>query len=468
MIFMFSAMLFACNAIKLQNGPDANATVYGNGGSAVVKGDYIYFANAYIASSELGNNDNQYDKKSKQTIYGIYRSKLDTDGNVILNDDGVPQGAEILTYNVGGFEQAQIYICGEWLYYTTPYTVKGSDGADITGLVRFDRIKLDGTSHEQLSSNGEDGYTIECKFDVVYVGGATYIVISNESGDINIIKCQGGKISRYSLATGTSSYVVASQNVLQSNVTRSDVENYLYYVKEAGSAYEIVRKSLSGGDEKSVLISSNQPTLVEMKNGRVYYTLDNQLYSTTDGATQKGYFSLPLKSDDKTSEVISTYVILDDADGLDRGVIAVYYDGTNYSMLYENGDGYQTISTVEEGTNEITIIASQRDEIYYQIADSDDLYMIRLTLALKNSKFVIDEVGSPTVIASSFTTKNGDYAIYDFDLEHFYVYEQVESSQLQYLKMYSIHLPKKDSDGKVIGQYIGLLSESDANALSAE
>ncbi len=468
MIFVCSVMLFACNAIKLQGGPKADATVYGNGGSAVVKGDYVYFANAYVGSSDLGNNDNKYDKKSKQTIYGIYRSKLDSDGNVILNDDGVPQGAEILTYNVGGFEQAQIYICGEWLYYTTPYTVKKTDGTDNTGLVRIDRIKLDGTSHEQLSSDGEDGYTIKCKFNVVYVDGATYIVISNESGDINIIKCQGGKISRYSLATGTLSYVVANQNVLKANATRPDVENYLYYVKESGSAYEIIRKPLSGGDEKSVLISSNQPTLVSMKNGRVYYTLDSQLYSTTDGASKQSYLSLPLKSDSKTSEVISTYVILDDADGLDRGVVAVYYDGTNYRMLYENGTNYQTISTVEDGTNEITLLASQRDEIYYQTSDGGELSTIRLTLAYENSKFVLKEAGTPTVIASSFTTKSGDYAIYDYDLDHFYVYETVESSELQYLKMYSIHLPKKDSDDKVIGQYIGLLSESDAKLLEEE
>ena len=467
---MFSAMLFACSGIDLSGGPDANATVYGNGGSAVIKGDYIYFANAYIASSELGNNDNQYDKKSKQTIYGIYRSKLDSDGNVVLNDDGVPQEAEILTYNVGGFEQAQIYLCGEWLYYTTPYTVKGSDGSSITGLVRFDRIKLDGTGHEQLSSSGEDGYSIKCKFNVVYVGGATYIVVSNESGDIDVIKCQGGKTSKYSLATGTQSYVVASQNVLQAGKNRPDVENYLYFVKQTtvGSSYEMIRKSLSGGEEVSILIDSSKMELVAMKNGRVYYTLNGNLYSTTDGANSKSYLSAPIKDDSQTSEVITNYAILDDADGIDRGVVAVYFDGTNYRLIYQNGGKYQAISTVEEGSKEITILVSQRDEIYYQIAEDESLYMLRLTLVYENSKFVLEEVASPAVIASSFTTKNGDYSVFDYDLEHFYTYEQVENSQLQYLKMYSIHSPKKNSDDKVVGQYIGLLSEQDASLAEAE
>lgn len=471
MIFMFSALLFACSGINLSNGPDANATVYGNGGSAVIKGDYIYFANAYIASSELGNNDNQYDKKSKQTIYGIYRSKLDSEGNVVLNDKGVPQGAEILTYNVGGFEQAQIYICGEWIYYTTPYTVKGSDGSSITGLVRFDRIKLDGTNHEQLSSSGEDGYTIKCKFNVVYVDGVTYIVVSNEAGDVDVIKCQGGGYSKYSLATGTLSYVVASQNVLKATGTRPEVEKYLYFVKKNGSDYDIVRKSLSGGTETRILTDGNQPELVAIKNGRVYYTLNSNLYSTTTGTTNgktKSYLSTPLKSENQTSEITSSYVILDDADGLDRGVVAVYYDGSNYRMLYQNGDNYQPIATVAEGAKEITILASQRDEIYYQIADSNELYMLRLTLAYENSKFVLDEADEPKIIASSFTTKNGDYAIYDYDLEHFYTYEQVENSQLQYLKMYSIHTPKKDADDKVVGQYIGLLSEQDSTLVNAD
>ena len=472
MIFMFSALLFACSGINLSAGPNADDTVYGNGGSAVVKGDYIYFANAYIASSELGNNDNQYDKKSAQTIYGIYRSKLDSDGNVVLNEDGVPQGAEILTYNVGGFEQAQIYICGEWLYYTTPYTVKASDGSSNTGLVRIDRVKLDGTSHEQLSSNGEDGYTIKCKFNVVYVDGATYIVVSKESNDIDVIKCQGGKVSKYSLASGVSSYVVASQNVLEAGKNRPAVEKDIFYVKKtsAGSSYEIVRKPLAGGEERSILIDTNQPELVAMKNGRVYYTLNSQLYSTTDGSAEqtKSYLSLPLTSEDSTSEVISSYIILDDADGLDRGVVAVYYDGSTYRLLYQNGGEYQVISSQAQSDKKITLLASQRDEIYYQIEEDTALYMIRLSIQFENSQFVLKSAGRRICIASSFTTSTSDYQTYDFDLEHFYTYEKVEESQLQYLKMYSIHSPKKSDDDKVLGQYIGILSESDAKLLAEE
>ena len=233
-------------------------------------------------------------------------------------------------------------------------------------------------------------------------------------------------------------------------------------------AYEIVRKPLAGGAETSILVDSNQPELVAMKNGRVYYTLNSNLYSTTDGETSKSYLSAPLKGEKQTTEITSTYVILDDADGLDRGVVAVYYDGSNYRMLYQNGYNYQAITTVSEGTKEITILASQRDEIYYQIADSNELYMLRLTLSYENSKFVLENAEEPKVIASSFTTKNGDNTIYDYDLEHFYTYEQVKNSQLQYLKMYSIHSPKKDADDKVVGQYIGLLSEQDTTLVNAE
>lgn len=478
MIFMLSALLFACSGIKLSAGPSADDTVYGNGGSAVIKGDYIYFANAYVASSELSNNDNQYDKKSAQTIYGIYRSKLDSDGNVVLDENGVPQGAEILSYNVGGFEQAQIYICGDWIYYTTPYTVKASDGSNNTGLVRIDRVKLDGTSHEQLSSNGEDGYTIKCKFNVVYVDGATYIVVSNESNNIDVIKCQGGKVSKYSLASGVSSYVVASQNVLEAGRNRPDVEKYIFYVKQnsTGASYEIVKKSLDGGDETSILINTNQPELVAMKNGRIYYTLDGQLYSTTDGSAEqtKSYLSFQLAGEESTAETISNYIILDDADGLDRGVVAVYYDGSTYCLLYQNGINYQTISTqVQSDTQDtsekkITLLASQRDEIYYQIEESSELYMIRLSIQFENSQFVLKRADNRVCIASSFTTSTSDYQTYDFDLEHFYTYEKVEESQLQYLKMYSIHSPKKSDDDKVIGQYIGLLSDSDVKLLAEE
>ena len=47
-LFVFALSVFGCGSFKLSGGPKATDTVYGNGSVAVVKGDYLYFTNAYL------------------------------------------------------------------------------------------------------------------------------------------------------------------------------------------------------------------------------------------------------------------------------------------------------------------------------------------------------------------------------------------------------------------------------------
>ena len=80
---------FGCGVISLPAGPKYDDAVYGNGGFAVVKGDYLYFANAYIDYNNIGNNDNKFDRDgTMQKNYGIYRTKLNASGVVDVNDKG--------------------------------------------------------------------------------------------------------------------------------------------------------------------------------------------------------------------------------------------------------------------------------------------------------------------------------------------------------------------------------------------
>ncbi len=471
-IFAFSTILFACNAISLSGGPNVTDTVYGNGGSAVVKGDYLYFANAYIDYADLTSvNDNKYDSDSEFTIYGIYRTKLNAEGKVVLNDDGVPQNVEILSYNIGGYSYSGLYICGDYLYYSTPYTgsTSGSSSSTVTGLVRFDRIKLNGTGHQELYKT--TSYSSDCGYDVVYVNGTTYIVVRDGDENLVVVNCTNTNVENSTFASSITSFAVFEQNNIKYGESASQVNTYVYYtVKDASENYIMYRKPLAGGIAEQMISSSSEISLVAVKNGRVYYTLAKKLYSTINGGSEvKLYSQTSINSETSdTAGTIVDYLILDDSIGstnLDRGVLGIYYNGTNYSFMIYNGGTTPTILdvVVSDKTVSPTLVATQDSEFYFQITSSDteskSLYMVEFELTYVSNNFSLTNLGEPRVIVTSFSGEVNSTTLIDFDCERFFVYESQNSSDISYLKMFMINETSyTDDDENLVGQYIGRLN----------
>ncbi|NCB48080.1 MAG: hypothetical protein EOM55_00395 [Clostridia bacterium] len=472
-IFAFSTILFACNAINLSGGPNTTETVYGNGGSAVVKGDYLYFANAYVDYTNLTSvNDNKYDSGSEFTIYGIYRTKLGTDGKVVLDDDGIPQNVEILSYNIGGYSYSGLYICGDYLYYSTPYTAStsGSDSEIKTGLVRFDRIKLDGTGHQEIYKTVS--YSSDCDYNIVYVNGTTYIAVLDGDKNLVVVNCTNTNVENSTFATNVSSFAVFEQTNIKYGETIATANTYAYYVvQDDNENYLMFRKPLAGGDAQTMISSSSEISIKTIKNGRVYYTLNNKLYSTVNGESEvKLYSQLTINSETSdTAGTIVDYIVLDDSIGvnLDRGVLGIYYDGTNYSFRIYNGYDNGTTSTllnvsVKNTTVRPTLVATQDSEFYFQMTDSDteneSLYMVEFELTYSSNKFNLTNLADPKIIATNFSGEVNSTTLIDFDKERFFVYESEDESNISYLKMYMINEPSyTDDDENLVGQYIGIL-----------
>lgn len=476
-IFLFSTLLFACNAIALSGGPKASDAVYGNGGSAVVKGDYLYFANAFIDYEKLTNvNDNKYDSGSEYTIYGIYRTKLDSAGKVVLNSDGVPQNVEILSYNIGGFAYSGLYICGDFLYYSTPYTAKtsGANSQTKTGLVRFDRVRLNGTEHLELYKTTT--YSSESSFDIVYFNNKAYIIVKDANKNLVVVDCSSTNVKNSLFAEDISSYAVMQQVNLKPNTPIAEVNKYVYYTIQNSNdgRYEMWRKPLAGGEANLMIANPSEISLVAVKNDRVYYTVSGQLYSTEDAIETKLYSRVSLSNDGSaTANSIVDYVILDDSDGgasLDRGILGIYYDGTDYSFRVFNGyDDGTTSSKVEvplsSSTVRPTLVATQNDEFFYNVSSDDgsgesseSLHMVEFIMPHNNNRFEDPIVKNTKVVAQNFSGKVNEKTMIDFDKERFFLYEQVEGSEIYYLKMFMINeTPFADENENIIGQRIGVM-----------
>lgn len=461
-LLMFCAIcLIGCGGFKLSGGPLSTDTVYGNGGSVVVKGDYMYFANAYIDYNNIGRYENKYNEDSSKNIYGIYRTKLNDFGVVSFDENGNPIGAELMVPQVGGYAYSGLYICGDYLYYTTPYT-GDNKGTEVKGLISFDRVKLDGSEHQVIHTMTD--YSSSCKYSINYIDGATYITIFDTNSNLQVVKVVGGNISKYDgsayqvFASNVDSYLTMTQTEIVSSNNVENVNKYVYYTKKDGNSYySLCRKSLINlSENEEILIASTKDVikLVEIKNNRVYYIQNNVLLSSTfeQDTLPKAYTSLEVK-DGATTGVVS-YKILNDTIGsgsVDRGVVVVFNDGTNYSVSIVKGSETNYLFNKQK---QITILNVLNDNIYYQVAEDEALYVYNTSLEKE------------TKLASSFSTSVADsVSMYDFDEERAFYFATAQNTNgnLKYLHMVSLNsnYSFENADGQAVGKYVGVIDSSD-------
>lgn len=465
-LYIFSLLLICafclvgCGGIDLSNGPAKTDAVYGNGGSVVVKGDYIYFANAFIDYNSIGRYENKYNEDGAKQIYGIYRSKLNNFGLVNYDENGIPQGAELLVPQVGGYQYSGLYICGDYLYYTTPYT-GDNKGEEVKGLITFDRVKLNGSEHQVIHTM--TSYSATCNYFMNYIDGATYITIFDSNSSLQVIKVVGGNITKYDgdnysiFASGVESFAVMNQKDLEYSSTVEDVNKYVYYTKKDGNYTTMYKKSLVNPSmQESIVITPTLDTLkvVEVKNNRVYYIQNDLLMSSTfeQGSIPKIYSNFEVK-DEATTGVVS-YSILNDTIGsgaLDRGIALVYNDGANYAVAIANGTSPNYCFYKDK---QITILNTNEDEIYFKVAEDEALYVYNMSSQTE------------TKLATSFNTSVlEEVTMFDFDTERAYYFSTADNSNgnLKYLHMVSLNKDYSftDASGEVVGKYFGVLDKSD-------
>lgn len=455
LILICSSFLFACSSFKLNGGPKASDPVYGNGGSAVVKGDYLYFSNAYLDYKTLKLDDNKYDMNSPQKIYGIYRTKLNDDGVVSVNENGFPSGAELMVPVVAGYSKSGLYICGEYLYYTSPQS-KGKEGeVDVaTGYMRFEQIKLNGATdtHTILS---QAKFTTDCEYNINYIDGTTYITIfQNEK--ITVIKSKDRNYSEYTLAEGVTSMKTFKQENITGNGSVDEASKYVYYTKKTDEKYFLYRKSFTNGKEEILLNGLTDEIKIEsIKNNRVYYMKGSYLYSSSFNGGQERQYTANKFSASDTGSIVK-YLILDDTFGgaKDNGILGVYYDGTNYlvSIFNEMGNNTEHISGFGDKTKQVNLKFIKNNVAYFTYLDDTNLYACDLS------------TNTQQTILTNFDEKVQDEIThFDYDDTRIFYFANVENSNknLKYLQIAPLKGAYYKENDKNVSRLIGVLDPSD-------
>lgn len=285
-----------------------------NGGSVVMVGDYVYYANTFVDYSSLSGNANE-DKTTNQNA--LYRVKTDEFGYTTRDDDDFIENIEKVTTKISGFNNSNMFVVGNYLYFTSPNAHKNKKGEDLFKLTTLFRVKLDGTNRQEILSTE----TTQGKFFLVTEETPYLLVFDNSK----IIKLTiGDKLGKIETLVSDVLDVV-----FPTNYGKLDAFYYTTDISEqdktAGLSGNYLHKFDLTNNNQSLISRNERETisLVAFEDGKLYYkrldaeTKDSLYYSNTMQETfENGEKVLTAvgetTSKDSTTDVISKFSIINE------------------------------------------------------------------------------------------------------------------------------------------------------------
>lgn len=333
-VLVTATTLAGCGA-KVTNFSTEGVTSNGNIGA--VKDGYIYFVKRLTSDRTLTGADTK--------PMGIYKSKIDENGNLTGDD-------ELVYSALAGYTDGEVYIFGDYIYFSTPAQVTSSTANKLVKRASFARVGLDGKNYKVLYTTETEGSP---KYSYYKFGEDLYLVVY-ENKTIYSLNVKTGKVltiaeevqsailsSSCGEGTGADTKIFYSLTPAENFVTQSGQN--IYSVNPDGS--------------DNILISAGADvTLKEVKNGYLYFVQDKDLYRTTAVAGlskgEKIYYGVPdsysilsngtiLVKDTTNSEFRSTGWINNKLET--QRVLA----STDYDFLFEN-NGYAYFKYTKSGS----------------------------------------------------------------------------------------------------------------------
>ena len=364
--------LVACNENYKQDAIATDLTnkeVTSNGGLAVQVGKYLYFINGYADV----NGENNFGDAVKGAIMRVELS------NGLPNLDTLVTIVPKNVYNTNKAVGLTVY--GDYLYYTTPSTAKGSDGQAKTANMWIMRTKLDGTD-TQVVVKLED-YTTNFRI----AGG--YLIYLDAEYNLHSINLESKKL-KDEVAVEEISSAMLTYTALDSDM------GGIFFVKRAedksGTNNEIW--VYANGSAKKVIDGKNSydASTLAHKNGYSLTISDVQkigdkvrlIYSKTDSGantTSKGdyYFDFDASYNfTQANEVRLTsgvnYTKYNFFDG--TNVLATDSDSIDY--LRKNGSNFVSDTVIKASSATLMNVETKNNEVYATYLASNVVYTIKI------------------------------------------------------------------------------------------
>ena len=300
----FSFVLTGCKKDnKDPNTPSSTDRVYGNGGLAVTKGEYLYFLNGYRTYTDVTKDDRNNLSNDKNVVRGaIYKTKLTATGDLNLDADGniVASSVERVVDQIACFENGGLYIVGSYIYYATPNTQDDKEANLLNSYVNYCRVNLNNPSDKKVlyTSNGavSDG-----EWHVYEMNGDIYLVIRNDSKIVCIKNAETKDVVNMLESTNVKFWANEDGHAVANH------EQYVYYTRDLKdsdpvSTGNVVARVKIGTDKEEVIArDGNSYTLETLKNNKIYYKDSGSKLRVADPLFRKviGDKALTQKSYDK-------------------------------------------------------------------------------------------------------------------------------------------------------------------------
>lgn len=453
--------LFAgCGLGKLSGGPDKSDVVTGNGSLAVQKGDYLYFVNGYRDTSAV-EDTNHYGNVEQSAIFRVKldegrvtekEPELDDDGEEIFDETLGLQNIDILVPKVAGFEQAKLFIFGEFLYYATPNHLKNGAGEIMSKYLHIYRVRLDRAGGNDLvySSDSETAsvqWTMHQIDDTVFMtilDGEKLVVV-----DINGANFRANTVAEEVTTASMPKYTSSTQTI-------KNIDKSIYFTQhDEDNSSQSTLKKYTLLDKKTDTVFDEENVKYEIKN-----TMGDHLYYTRAVSIQPGFEAkVCAMSSTGTVSTISNQSVGSDKDIREYTVTSstqdlgiLYTDGT--STYYKKQADSSAIKVL--GSNILDkIVTIQGDEVYY-VAESS-LYKVNYTLANQTGKAVI-----PTGV-----TAKGDIAN-NFSVNGDKIYFFVKYTENYYMHYVDYGVTTSETDFSAYTHFVGKLLPADYVAEPAE
>lgn len=449
------ALLFAgCGLSQLSDGPKKDDVVTGNGSLAVTKGDYLYFVNGFCSVDDVADT-NHFGQVEHAAIYRVKLdaegkvtedTKYDDDGEEIFDETQALANIEILVPKVAGFEYTQLYIFGDYLYYSTPNHLRNKSGEIMSKYINIYRVRLDRAGENDLIYSSDSENT-SVNWSMHQVGDTAYMTILD--GEKLVV------VAHDTLSAGFTQKVVAEEHVVTASLPTysrstdvvSDIDKKIYFTEENhDDDTTIVLKSYDLATQNIEDVFSSKGEKYEIKG-----TSGGQLYYTKTVSTQPG-FSAKIYATDLTTETeVSAQSVGSSADirayaltGKKYEKSILYSDGTNSYYKVEGQTAVQFLSS-----NIIDkIVAIEGNYVYY--LDSSSLYRVDFTQA--------NQTGA--VMIPSGVTPKGDI-VNNFSVDGSKIYFFVQYTDHYYMHYVNYDAVVSEIDQSAYTHFVGKLLEDD-------
>lgn len=441
-VFVFTG----CSPKALTDNPETSAQVISNGGTTVVKGDYLYFINGYVDEDTL---DPKYDNKENKVNHtGIYRTKL-VNGEVVKNEEGFLTNVDRVVSKVVGFDNGGFFIIDDYIYYTTPNMNYNKDGSKLTDRVDFHRINIDGTKDKLIYSSpvAEDTLDWTC----YKVDGKVYILAYYANQEKTIMAIDTEEREVVAEVKNVTSYAFYDETNYSTNNDRSNaILNTVYYTRDAvesdnkGTSFKgnMLCKFNFASETKEEVIATNDNHTFMIKSvtkDNVYYTKADKSYN---GKALLYKTSTDFNFDNEvkmSNKEYTTYYICDF--GYDMFLGAT--DSAVFRVM-KNGSG-EIIST-QILTSADTILGIYGGYGYYALEEK--LYKFDIL----NGEITDNLIKADIACDDSFTMKVGRANLIDFDNQRVYLFVEYTSAD-ESKNFYMNFVEPNSTDQKFVGSF---------------